>query len=286
MNNAANDADIQNGTALAKLRGIPITPPKFGVSKGDYFYNKEKNAIAKGLRSVKYMGEKVADELYELSQIGNYKCFSDLLYDIKNKTSLDARQLEILIKIDFFSEFGNQRELFAIVDIFEKFKEGSAKQIKKDVVDGTHLEEVVRRHSVGTTKTGKEAKSYTLTDPMAIVRELEAKVLEVGMSDLSLTLKSQNFKDIMGYFGYISGLEVDRNKLFIKSVFALHRKKDGKLFGYSLITQSLGSGKESRMTVFKRRYDDDPIKENDVIICKRWERDGKYFQLLDYEHLY
>ena len=285
LNNAANDADIQNGTALAKLKGIKIIQPKFGFSKGDYFYTKESNVIAKGLDSIKYMSKAVANELYELSQTNTYQSFSDLLYDISHKTSVDSRQLEILIKIDFFSDFGNQRELFAINDIFEMFKKGEAKQIKKDRIDGTQFEEIVKRYANGKTKKGEEAKSYTLLDVMAIIRECEAKLKTLGVNDLSIPLKAKNFKDIMGYAGYVSGKETDRNKLLITGVYPVRRKKDNEVFGYSVLTQSIGSGKESRMTVFKRKFDKDPIREDDIIVCKRWERDGKYFQLLDYEHL-
>ena len=285
LNNAANDADIQNGTALAKLKGIKIIQPKFGFSKGDYFYTKESNVIAKGLDSIKYMSKAVANELYELSQTNTYQSFSDLLYDISHKTSVDSRQLEILIKIDFFSDFGNQRELFAINDISEMFKKGEAKQIKKDRIDGTQFEEIVKRYANGKTKKGEEAKSYTLLDVMAIIRECEAKLKTLGVNDLSIPLKAKNFKDIMGYAGYVSGKETDRNKLLITGVYPVRRKKDNEVFGYSVLTQSIGSGKESRMTVFKRKFDKDPIREDDIIVCKRWERDGKYFQLLDYEHL-
>lgn len=286
LNNAANDSDIQNGTALAKQRGIQIIQPKFGFSKSDYFFNKESNVIAKGLSSVKYMSRAVADELYDLAQNNTYQSFSDLLYDIANKTTVDSRQLDILIKIDFFSNFGNQRELFAINDIFEMFKKGTAKQIKKERVDGTQFEEIVKKYATGKTKKGEEAKSYTLLDVMAIIRDCEAQLKTIGVNDLSIPLKAKNFKDIMGYAGYTSGQDADRNKLFITGVYPVRRKKDNEIFGYSILTQSIGSGKESRMTVFKRKYDKDPIKEDDIIVCKRWERDGKYFQILDYEHLY
>lgn len=286
LNNAANDEDIQNGTALARQRGIQITQPKFGFSRSDYFFNTEKNVIAKGLSSVKYMSKAVADELYELAQSNTYFTFVDLLRDISERTSLDARQLDILIKIDFFSDFGNQRELFSICDFFELFKKGEAKQIRKDRVDGTQLEEIVRRYASDRTKTGAEAKSYTLNDVPAILRECEAYVKAAHVSDLSIAMKAKNFKEIMGYAGYISGNEADRNKLFISAVYPVRRKKDNEIFGYSVLTQSLGSGKESRMTVFKRRYDKDPIRENDLVVCKSWERDGGYFRMLDYEHLF
>lgn len=265
--------------------GIKITPPRFGLSKSDYFFTKEQNIIAKGLSSVKFMSNSVADELYELSQKKKYDSFTDLLIDIEKETSINSRQLDILIKIDFFSSFGNQRELLSVCGFFDKFKGGAAKQIKKDQVDGTEIEEIVRRYSVGKTKTGKESKSYMIFDPVSIIRDCEKKVLSLNMDDLSIFMKARNFNDIMGYAGYVSGREEDRNKLYIKDVYPVRRKRDNAIFGYSVITQSIGNGKESRMTVFKNRYDEDPIKAGDIIVCKRWERDGQYFRMLSYEHL-
>lgn len=285
LNDAANDADIQNGTKLAKQKGIRITPPKFGISKGDYFFDKERNTIAKGLGSVKYLGPKVADELYEVAHTYPHDTFVDVLLAIDQHTSLDSRQLDILIKIDFFSDYGNQRELMRVRDFFDMFKGGQASKIKRDRIDGTELEPIVRKYSTWTTKAGGEAKSYTLTDPLAILRDIEALVLSAGMEDMPLLTKVRNYNDIMGYSGYVTGEEVDRNKLFIRDIFPVRRKRDGALFAYNALTQSIGSGKESSMTIFKTRFDKDPVKKGDVIVCKRWERDGKYFRMLDYEHI-
>lgn len=90
----------------------------------------------------------------------------------------------------------------------------------------------------------------------------------------------------MGYIGYVSGAEADRRKLYVTDVKPLYRKKDNKLFGYSVFTKSIGSGKESRFTVFCRVYDKDPIKSGDIIYCTGFERDGQYFRLTSYNKVY
>lgn len=231
------------------------------------------------------MSKDGADELYKLSQENQYEYFIDLLRDISANTSIDSRQLDILIKIDYFSQFGNQRELFKIVELFEIFKKGTAKKIRKDVVDGTWVGEIVKKYAVGTTKSGAEAKSYTIIAMDKLLHDIELYIKASHVEDLSVFIKAKNFKDIMGYAGYISGNEIDRNKLFITGVYPVRRKRDNEVFGYSILTQSIGSGKESRMTVFKKRFEQEPIKEGDIIVCKRWERDKIYFRMLDYEHL-
>ena len=130
LNNAANEDDIRNGTAYANRVGIKITMPKWGLSKSEYFFDKDKNIIAKGLSSIKYMSSGIAEELYGLAHEKSHRRFVDILRDLDQKTSLNTRQLDILIKIDFFSDFGNQRELLRITDLYyEIFKRGQAKKI-------------------------------------------------------------------------------------------------------------------------------------------------------------
>lgn len=281
--NAEKTASI---VKYAKKAGIKITSPKFGYSKSDYFFMKEENVIAKGLSSVKYMSVGIADELYELSKKNTYTHFIDLLSDINSYTAVNSRQIDILIKIDYFSKFGNQRELLRICDIFELFKKGTAKQIKKESIKDSPIDTIVKKYSNDKTKSGAESKSYILLDIPAIMRECEQMIKKTGMPDLSDLLKVRNFADIMGYTGYVSGKEEDRRKLYIKEVYPLKRKKDGVQFGYSVITQSIGSGIESRFTVFNRVFNNEPIKKDDVILCTGYERDGAYFTLTGYTHIY
>ena len=287
LNNAANDEDIRNGTAYANRIGVKITMPKWGLSKSEYFFDTERNIIAKGLTSIKYISAGCAEELYELSHKKKYTRFMDVLLDIEKHTSLDSRQLDILIKIDFFSEFGNQRELFRIAELFDKmFKSGEAKKISKEKVDGTPLEPIIKKYSVGVTKSGGEAKSYTLLDIESILREVEDAVKAANLPDLSLILKVKNFEDAMGYIGYVSGNEEDRRKLYVSDIYELHRKKDGKQFGYSIITKSIGSGKDARFTVFNPVFNKEHNQKGDIIYCKAFERDGQYFRMTAYDKVY
>lgn len=286
LNNAANDDDIKNGTSYAEKIGIKITMPKWGYSKGEYFFNKEKNVIAKGLSSIKYMGAGIAEELYNLANSKSYERFVDVLRDIDENTSLNTRQLDILIKIDFFSDFGNQRELMKINELFNTFKKGTAKQIKKAVVDGTPLEPIVQKYAVGVTKSGGEAKSYTLLDVMSILRDVEAYIKGMGIEDISDIIKVRNFYDVMGYIGYVSGKDSDRRKLYVTKIMPVSRKSDGKQFGYGVFTKSIGSGVESRFTVFNSVYNREPIKEGDIIYCKDYVREGKYFKMTAYERVF
>ena len=134
LNNYADDAE-----RTAKLKkelayfGISLGGIKFGKSRADYSYNKEEKMINKGIGSVKFLNAQVAEELYTLSQNNTYANFIDLLIDITGKTSCNSRQLDILIRLDYFSDFGEINELLFIVEQFNKFydkNKGFKKSIK------------------------------------------------------------------------------------------------------------------------------------------------------------
>lgn len=286
LNNAANEEDVKVGSEYAGKIGIKVTMPKWGISRGDYSFDREKNTIAKGLSSIKYLGSKVADELYEISVRNPHKFFVDVLYDLDENSSIDTRQLDILTKIDFFSEFGNQREILYITSLFyDLFKRGNAKKISKNYVDGTNLEPIVKKYAVGVTKAGGEAKAYTLLDIKSILYECEMAVKSANISDIDEVTKAKNFADVAGYVGYISGNEEDKKKLYVMDVHSLKRKSDGKQFGYSIITKSVGSGKEARFSVMNRVFDDLPVKKGDVILCRSYVREGQYFRLTKYDKI-
>lgn len=287
LNNAANDEDIKKGTQYASKVGIRVTMPKFGVSRADYGFDKEQNVIAKGLSSVKYMSETVANELFDVaSNQKDLYSFMDVLKVINNDTSLNRRQLEILIKIDYFSDFGNQRELLKIEELFyDMFKCGDVKQLAKTAVDGTFLEQIVKKYAIGTTKSGGVAKRYTVLDVDSIMIETEQAILSLNLQDICDTEKVRNFVEAMGYAGYVSGKEEDRRKLYILRVYPIKNKTTGRRFGYSVLTKSIGSGKESRFSVFCNVYDKNPITEGDIIYCKAFIREGRYFRLTQYSKI-
>ena len=67
--------------------------------------------------------------------------FSDLVLDIKKNTSCNTRQLDILIKLDFFSEFGeSQKKLLMIVGIIDMFKNGEAKRFNIDKLEDGYIQ--------------------------------------------------------------------------------------------------------------------------------------------------
>ena len=123
LNNCVGKEEKTNAlTAYAKKVNIPILPPQFRHSKADYYCDKAERTIYKGIGSVKFMNSQIADEMYALRN-NNYSSFTDLLYDLSTKTSIDSRQLDILIKLDFFKEFGTAAKLSAMQVWFDRLSD-------------------------------------------------------------------------------------------------------------------------------------------------------------------
>lgn len=154
---------------------IKLSNVKFGYSKSTYSYDKSTGMIYKGMASIKFLNEKSSDELYELRN-NTYTTFTDLLYDIESKTTLNSRQLDILIKIDFFEEFGDINKLLYIRDKFDLIHD--KKQVRKDKIEEFAIsEDIIRKNS------GKE------TDTVVKEIDYEAYLTDLGIANIEEELE-------------------------------------------------------------------------------------------------
>ena len=281
LNNAANEDDIISGTELAKEYKIVITPPRFGQSAGRYMPHKETNTISKGIATVKFMNNAVGDELYEMSKKGYYS-FLDILYDIKS-TSVNLRQLFILIKIGYFSNYGNMRELTKMVELFDYFKNGDVSSIKSEDIEKAWWSDIAKKYSSNVGKRGNTLKTYKVFDSKSMMQEIWDGVLHMGLQDLNDKLKMEAQKEYLGYIDLTTGKEEDRRKLLIEKVIPL-KKAGEEPWGYAVFTRSIGSGKAARLTVRAKVFDRDPLKEMNIVYAKSVEKNKSgYWYLIDYE---
>lgn len=118
-------------TAYAHKVGIKIKSPKFRHSRSDYFCDTDENIIYKGLGSIKYMSADVAEALYGMRDM-RFKNFIDVLFAIQQlEAKPDARQLDILVKIGYFTEFGPAKALLLGIEIFNKFSKCNTIKLDK-----------------------------------------------------------------------------------------------------------------------------------------------------------
>ena len=139
LNNCIGKEDKTNALiAYAQKHAIPIVSPRFRHSKADYYCDRVERKIYKGIGSIRFLNTIVADELYALRD-NKYETFTDLLYDLRDKTSIDSRQREILIRLNFFEEFGDMNKLVYTAYMFDKLAE--RKCIQRNQLEALRLTE-------------------------------------------------------------------------------------------------------------------------------------------------
>lgn len=286
LNNANGEEDVKNGNELATLYDIRIVPPRFGLSKDKYLLNAEEKVIAKGISSVKYMNADVANELYELAKAGKPKSFMDLLMQLDEKTHLDTRQRDILVKIDYFAEYGNSKELLRMVDFFSFFKNGTMKKISKDKVTA-ELEPIIAQYATDKSKSGQPAKSYTFTDLPGLLRHLEVMVRDMHIQDFDLKSKMQIQLENLGYIDLTTNKKEDQRKLVILDIYPLRSKKTKEIWAYALQVRSIGTGKTNRWTIYSELYDRKPLQRYDTIYVPMngWGERRGYLYLYNYDYV-
>lgn len=96
--------------------GITLKGLQFGKSKSDYSYETDTNTIYKGISTVAYLNQQVADNLYNLAKEKHYEKNDviQLFLDILDGALADNRQMNILIKLGFFKEFGEESILLEL----------------------------------------------------------------------------------------------------------------------------------------------------------------------------
>lgn len=137
---------------------IKVEQPAFGKSKSSYFCDKETNTIYKGVKSVKFLNENIAEELFKISKEKQFTSFIDL-YNYAE--GVNARQWEVLIKIGYFREFGTVKKLLYILSLFDKYKK---KNYKKETLNPREAE-VIKRFAENETE-----KMYRNVDSGSLIK--------------------------------------------------------------------------------------------------------------------
>ena len=239
LNNANNDADIVNGTALAKQLGISIHNPQFRHSKDVYIPDSKNRAIYKGIASIKYLNTEVAQKMYEMRDT-EFSTFIDFLA----VNPCDTRQTEILIKLGFFREFGKSKKLLEIFKLYIAY--GTKKQISKDKI--SLPEETVLKYATATSKLYKVFNMNGLLSEMCSTIE-----------DKSISL-SEIITAEIEYLGYIQTTipSLNDNYYAIVDINDKYANRVVKLY-------RLNNGDMITVKIKGKVFVDNPVKKNDII---------------------
>ena len=224
---------IVNVTKYANKIGIPIKDIKFRHSKADYNCDVSENVIYKGIRSIKYMNEDVANKLYDMRE-QNFDSFVDVIKVFPG----NSRQLDILIKLNYFSEFGKIGTLLRIVDLYNLY--GGKKLLKKDKCKLPS--ELLSKYCTETDK------QWRVQDQDGLIEELCSMIPDI---DVPIQSKIEWSKE---YFGYISTVMPEKKD--VGYVMDINTKYSPKLTVYQL-----WDGKTTVYKLQKKAYEKNPFNK-------------------------
>ena len=264
--------------------GIKFLPYRYGQDNRAPIADVEKRIITKSLTSVKGFGKTLARELYQCSK-NDFKYFVDVLKWLDERSIKEAK-VTPLIQIDYFQQFGNSAELSRIMRMFDFFKQGTMKTIRKEKLVGSELEHIVARHATDRNVKNEELKTYTITDITAILHECEDYIKSLNISEINLKVKMQNQLDILGYIDIKTGVPEDRRKLIVTDLVPLKSKASGDVWGYACFTRSVGTGKNARLTIRTATYNRNKISKGDIIYASDVQKNQSgYWYLIKYERV-
>ena len=224
---------------------IALRPIRFRHSISKYSFNKETNEIYKGIASVKYMNEQIANEMFELRN-NTYNSFMELIYDLKDYTTINARQLNALIKLDFFAEFGDANYLAKQCELFDKFAN------KKQVYKQTFLEYGIDLDIVRSCSGKETAKMFVQFDSRKFLLTV---VSNIKYRKMTLKEKIAAQTEFLGYIDIVGD-----NYSRIACVVSVDTKYSPKLVMYSL-----KNGNNLECKIDKRVFNKEKLEKGDIV---------------------
>ncbi len=262
----AFDDDIEKTISITncvRKRGIKLCGIKFRKSKDKYFCDRDTNSIYKGLMSVKGLGQGIGDNLYTLKD-KKYVNFAELLVDLY-ELKIGRGAIDILIKLDYFKEFGEVGKLLATCEYYYSLRKRST--LKKAELNEQQLK-------VASACAGKEtAKQFSNVDINKFIIETADFVTPC---EFTFKERMDTEYELLGYVDYV-------NPKLNKVVYIL----DVNTRYSPLVTMySLSKGQITQAKLKKKIFEYNKIAEKDLIKIDRFEKknktrfdDGKYIAI-------
>ncbi len=286
LNNYADDAE-----RTAKLKkelkyfGISMSSIKFGLSRAEYSYNKEQNIIIKGIGSIKFLNSQVAEELYTLSQNRVYDNFIDLLVDIATKSSCNSRQLDILIKLNYFEQFGEINQLLETARLFSNLftkAKGYKEQMKKSTAEKNGLPlNLLQKYSeeYKQSKANPDDGNYKGLDSEKLLKEFKYIKRPRSIKEI--------VKDQQEYLSYIEYTDTSLSPNYVVVT------KLNTTYSPSFVAYCIKTGDTCQMKVHKTRnpknskifdtFTKKPFEDGDVLFMDKCEKQPKVRKGIDGE---
>lgn len=144
-------------------RGIAIKEIKFGDDNRQFNIDHENNAIVQNMAGIKNMPKVTPQALYELGQSG-INTRTQLYQALIDDPRINAKAIDILFKLDYFSAFAHPNRLLAEFEIYNKYID--AKVISKKNLTNEQMD-VLR--NIGAKETATQFRNF---DNMELIKTL------------------------------------------------------------------------------------------------------------------
>ena len=238
---------------------IELKPIKFRYSRSQYSFVREKNLIYKGITSIKEMNSEVAEQLYDLRD-HQYANFVDCLYDITQNTAIKKNQLALLIRLDFFEEFGDPKQLLQMYKWFLRLKD--RKELRQADFDKLpwNMDDLRPYAGTQTAKTLKKIDFHRfMSDYFPRLPWTPATSLERGEAQAR-------------YLGYVDVVDASQNDIAI--VLDVDTKYSPRLKLYSLRRGIINDCKMNKKK-YQKISETQKLERGDVIRLLKWSRKPK-----------
>ena len=166
---------------MKRYQNIQMTPGKFGQDNRDWYIDKEHKTISQSLSSIKFMSQLAADDLFTLGQ-RTFDSFTSLLRALQMETCVKKNQIELLIRLGYFSDFDGSKKL---LQIFNEFNDGKNRLTKT----------LSEKSVTARTQALVEMESTLENEDLPIVEQLRAE-----QDFMCICLSCDPFSDSNLYF--------------------------------------------------------------------------------------
>lgn len=240
----------------AKRIGVKYVFDKWRNIKGRT--SRRDNIVYLGTNTVKGFGTNVA---VGLNEVGKQECktFVELIQLLITNPNIDKSQIEIMIKLDFFNEYGKRAKLLKIYNLYNDIY--TAKVFNKSKLPDID-EKIIRKYSRETQK------QYRDIDNKGLFNELCSAIED---KDISLKKQIEIKYEYMGVIDYVNYSLC--NYAYVLKTNTKYSPKVKLYYFYN--------GETEVCKISKKIYIDNPINEGDIIYIASIKKKFKYEKVGD-----
>ena len=220
---------------------------RFGEDNRRFRADQTNHCIYPSLLSIKGLSQKVADELYKIGQ-NDYDTFYDVWKSLKKSSVINKGHIEILVKINYFYQFGSISKILKFLDMTKMLYERT--QFDKGAIS-PEIEHLVKKHSRETNKQyGKfdyDSALYEYWDSLKDVKGSLVQIIQYQKEYLGY-IDYKNPKAPEGLY-YVTEMKVYKDKC--KPYVILYHLKTGVVLKTKVVSAN--------------EYANTPFKENSIL---------------------